>query len=118
MLLEEGMHMRVLELEGGLDPDEFIRNAEPKLMMRVSIPSTNYFIWLADRARRKFGGSTAEARMQGYESLLLPAIRGSMIHWSARPLRTEVAGYLGLDRNLVLWSFGKFLRNGGPRRRD
>lgn len=107
MILREGMHMRVLELEGGLDPDEFIKERGADAYAERLDASSNYFIWLADRARRKFGGGSAEARMQGYEALLLPAIRRIEDQLERASVATEVAGYLGLDRNLVLSEFRK-----------
>ncbi len=107
MILKEGMHMRVLELEGGLDPDEFIKERGADTYLARLDSSTNYFIWLADRARRKFGGASAESRMQGYETLLLPAIKRIDDPLERASVASEVAGYLGLDRNLVLNEFRK-----------
>ncbi|MDZ4799499.1 MAG: DNA primase [Bryobacteraceae bacterium] len=107
MLIDEGMHMRVLELEGGLDPDEYIRERGADEYIARLDRSLNYFIWLADRARKKFGSGSAEARMQGYDQLLLPAIRRIHDPLERASVATEVADYLGLDRNLVLTEFRK-----------
>jgi len=107
LLINEGMHMRVLELEAGLDPDEFIKKYGAEVYAEKLERSTNYFIWLADRARKKFPGTTADARMQGYEALLLPAIRRLHDPLERAAVATEVADYLNLDRNLVLAEFRK-----------
>lgn len=110
MLLDEGIHMRVLELEAGLDPDEFIkRHGADNYAARLD-RATNLFIWLADRARRKFGNATAEERMAGYEALLLPAIRRISDRLERAAVASEVAGYLGLDQALVLSEFRKMPR--------
>lgn len=45
--------------------------------------------------------------MQGYEALLLPAIKRIDDPLERASVATEVAGYLGLDRNLVLNEFRK-----------
>lgn len=105
MLLDEGMHVRVLELEAGLDPDEFIRKYGADSYATRLNQSAGYFLWLADRARRKYGSASAEARMKGYEELLLPAIRRISDRLERATVATEVAEYLGLERNLVLAEF-------------
>ena len=75
MFLDEGMHVRILELSGGLDPDEFVKaHGSEEYSARLE-SAAGYFIWLADRARKKFDMSTAESRIAGFESLLLPSIR-------------------------------------------
>ncbi|MBC8167278.1 MAG: DNA primase, partial [Bryobacteraceae bacterium] len=102
MLLDEGMHVRVLELDGGLDPDEFIAKYGPETYAARLERASNYFIWLADRARKKFGGQTAEAKMAGYEAMLAPAIRRISDKLGRAAVAAEVADYLGLDRGLVL----------------
>lgn len=105
MLLDEGMHVRVLELETGLDPDEFIKKYGADEYAKRLGRATGYFIWLADRARRKYGSASAEARMKGYEDLLLPAIRRISDRLERAAVANEVAEYLGLERNLVLAEF-------------
>jgi DNA primase len=105
MLLDEGMHVRILELEPGLDPDEFIKTRGSGEYAQRLDHAAGYFIWLADRARKKFGSASAEARIKGYEELLLPAIRRISDRLERAAVATEVAEYLGLDRNLVLAEF-------------
>jgi DNA primase len=105
LLLDEGMHVRVLELHGGLDPDEFIKQHGADTYKARLDRASPYFIWLADRARTKYGSGGAEARMAGYEALLLPAIRRISDRLERATVATEVANYLGLDRNVVLSEF-------------
>jgi DNA primase len=111
-LIDEGMHVRVLELEAGLDPDEFIGKYGAEAYRDRLDRSTGYFIWLADRARKKYGSGSAEARMSGYEEMLLPAIRRISDRLERASVAAEVAEYLGLDRNLV---FAEFRRIPGQR---
>ncbi|MGH9657354.1 MAG: DNA primase, partial [Bryobacteraceae bacterium] len=62
MLLAEGMSVRVLELDGGLDPDEYVRQRGAEAYREKLDQAKGYFYWLADRARSKFDMRTAEGR--------------------------------------------------------
>jgi DNA primase len=105
ILLDEGMHVRVLELAGGLDPDEFIKaNGAEVYNARLS-RATGYFLWLADRVRRNFDMTTAEGRIHGFETVLLPTIRKISDKLERAAVAGEVAEYLGVDRALVLKEF-------------
>jgi DNA primase len=117
ILLDEGMHVRVLELAGGLDPDEFIKANGAEAYNARLHRATGYFLWLADRARRNFDMSTAEGRIHGFETVLLPAIRKISDRLERAAVAGEVAEYLGVDRALVLKEFRGTPganRNGGP----
>jgi DNA primase len=105
VLLAEGLSVQVLELDAGLDPDEFIKKYGADAYRTRLERSARYFIWLADRAKKKFAGGGAEARMNGYQEILLPAIRRISGHLERAAVASEVADYLGLDRNLVLAEF-------------
>src|SRR5437667_4209580 len=72
-LLEEGMHVRVLELEGGLDPDEYCQERGADQYRRALTDAKNYLYWLSDRARSKYHMKTAEGRVAAFQ-FLLPAI--------------------------------------------
>jgi DNA primase len=67
--------------------------------------AAGYFLWLADRARKKFDMSSAESRIAGFEALLLPSIRRISDRLERAAVATEVAEYLGVDRSLVLKEF-------------
>ena len=105
LLIEEGMHVRILELDDGLDPDEFIKNKGADAYNARLDRATGYFLWLADRARRKFDMTSAESRVQGFETVLLPAIRRISDRIERAAVAGEVAEYLGVDRALVLKEF-------------
>ncbi len=67
MLLDEGMHVRILELDGGLDPDEYCKQRGAEAYAAKLTAAKNYFYWLADRARGKFDMRTAEGRVAGFQ---------------------------------------------------
>ena len=116
ILLDEGLRVRILELEEGLDPDDFIKRRGAETYTSRLDRATGYFLWLADRARLKFDMSTAEGRMQGFEALLLPAIRKISDRLERAAVAGEVAEYLGVDRSLVLKEFrGAASPNGGSK---
>ena len=105
ILLDQGMHVRILELEGGLDPDEYIRTNGAEAYSARLEHATGYFLWLADRARRRFDMTSAEGRVEGFETMLLPAIRKISDRLERAAVAGEVAEYLGVDRSLVLKEF-------------
>lgn len=106
MFLDEGMHIRVLELEGGLDPDEYVKQHGAGTYRKKLESASNYFHWLADRARKKFDIGSAEGRMQVFQ-FLLPAIQRIPEKLERAAIAGDVAGYLGVDRSAVLEQFRK-----------
>ena len=106
MFLDEGMHVRVLELEGGLDPDEYVKEYGAETYRAKAESAANFFHWLADRARKKFDISTAEGRMQGFQ-LLLPAIQRIPDKLERLAVVNDVAAYLRVDAGAVLDQFRK-----------
>ena len=105
MLLKESMHVRILTLNDGLDPDEYIKKHGAQIYTSQLDKATGYFIWLADRARKKHDMSSAEGRFEGFQAMLLPAIRRISDRLERAAVATEVADYLSIDRNVVLSEF-------------
>jgi DNA primase len=105
MLLKEGMHIRILTLDGGLDPDEYIKAHGAQAYAARVDKASGYFMWLADRARKKHDMTSAEGRFHGFQSMLLPAIRRISDRLERATVATEVADYLSIDRNVVLSEF-------------
>ena len=105
-LLEEGMHVRVLELEGGLDPDEYCAQRGAGQYQAALGEAKPYFYWLADRARSRYDMRTAEGRVAAFQ-FLLPAIQRITDKIERTAIAGDVAGYLGVDSGLVLESFRK-----------
>lgn len=112
MLLEEGMRVKVLELDGGLDPDEYVRQNGAEGYQEKLKSASGYFHWLADRARRKFDMNSSEGRIAGLQ-FLLPAIQRVSDKLERATIAEEVASYLGVDRGLVLEQFRKIATERG-----
>ena len=104
MLLAEGMRVRVLSLEGGLDPDEYCREHGAEAYLKQVEQARGYFHWLADRARSRNDMRTAEGRYAAFQ-ILLPAIQALNDKLERAAVVNDVAGYLGVDKALVLESF-------------
>ncbi|HZT34157.1 MAG TPA: DNA primase [Bryobacteraceae bacterium] len=106
LLLDEGMRVRILELDGGLDPDEYCQERGAGAYLACLERAKGYFYWLADRARAKFDMRSAEGRVAGFQ-FLLPAIQrlGDKIERMA--VANDVAAYLGVETGLVLENFRK-----------
>jgi DNA primase len=103
-LLEEGMHVRVLELEGGLDPDEYCKERGPETYRGALDAAQNYFHWLGDRARARFDMRSAEGRVAAFQ-FLLPAIHRLTDKIERSAVANDVAGYMGVEAGLILESF-------------
>jgi DNA primase len=106
LLLAESMHVRVVSLEDGLDPDEYCRKHGAEAYARHIQQSSGYFHWLAARARERFDMRSAEGRYQAFQ-FLLPAIQSLTDKLERVAVVNDVAGYLGVDAGLVLESFRK-----------
>jgi DNA primase len=100
------MHVRVLELDGGLDPDEYCKQRGAEAYAAKLNAAKNYFYWLADRARGKFDMRSAEGRVAGFQ-FLLPAIQRLSDKLERLAVVNDVAGYLGVDPGPVLENFRK-----------
>ncbi|MCL5742729.1 MAG: toprim domain-containing protein [Acidobacteria bacterium] len=106
LLLDEGMHVRILELDGGLDPDEYCKERGADVYRARLESAQNYFYWLADRARGKFDMRAAEGRVAALQ-FLMPAIQRLSDKLERVAVANDVAGYLGVDAGLVLEHFRK-----------
>jgi DNA primase len=106
ILLDEGLHVRVLALDGGLDPDEYVKqNGADEYRGKLDAAST-YFHWLADRARQKFDMRSSDGRMEAFK-FLLPSVQKIGDKLERAAIANDLAGYLGVDAGLVLDQFKK-----------
>ncbi len=106
LFLEEGMHVRVLALDGGLDPDEYVKQNGADAYRKKLDSAGGYFHWLADRARAKFDMRSADGRMDAFR-FLQPAIEKITDPLERAAIANDVAGYLGVEPGLVLERFRK-----------
>jgi DNA primase len=106
LLLDESLHVRVLTLDGGLDPDEYVKqNGAEAYRARIDA-APGYFHWLADRARARFDMRSADGRMDAFK-FLLPAVQKISDKLERAAVANDIAGYLGVDPGLVLDQFKK-----------
>src|SRR5208282_2509825 len=104
ILLDEGVHVKVLALDGGLDPDEYVQqNGADAYRAKLDAAST-YFHWLADRARQKFDMRSSDGRMEAFK-FLLPSVQKIGDKLERAAIANDLAGYLGVDAGLVLEQF-------------
>jgi len=106
LLLQEGMSVRVMTLDGGLDPDEYCKERGADAYRERLDGAKGYFYWLADRARAKHDVRTTEGVIAVLKSLL-PAVERISDRLERMAIANAVAEYIGVDRGLVLDSFRK-----------
>ena len=106
MLLDEGMQVRIMELDGDLDPDEYCQQRGAAAYGERLDGAKGYFYWLADRARSKYDTRTYEGVVSVLK-FLLPAVQRIADHLERMTVANDLAGYIGVDRGMVLDSFRK-----------
>ena len=106
MLLEEGARIKVLELAGGLDPDEFVKAHGAETYRAALEGAPRYWEWLASRMRTQFDTRTSEGRVAAAKAML-PAIHKITDKIERATVANEVAALLGIDSTLVLEQFRK-----------
>jgi DNA primase len=100
MLLDEHLSVRVLELDGELDPDEYVKQFGAPAYEAKLQQAPAYFHWLADRARKKFDMRDVEGRLQAFK-FVTPAIQRISDRLERFAVANDVASYLGVDPKLV-----------------
>ncbi|MEO7650396.1 MAG: DNA primase, partial [Bryobacteraceae bacterium] len=106
MLLDEGLQIRILELEGGLDPDEYCKAHGAEGYRDALDKARGYFHWLADRARSRHDVRTPEGRVAAFQ-FLLPAVQRLSDKIERASIAGDVASYLGVSSGLVRENFLK-----------
>ncbi len=101
LLLDESMRVGVVELEGGLDPDEYAKQHGAEAYRAKVDNAVPYFHWLAERARGKFNMRDPLGRMDAFQSLL-PVIQGLSNRVERSMVATDLAGYLGIETSVVV----------------
>jgi DNA primase len=106
LLLDQGMQVRILELEDGLDPDEYCKQRGAAAYQARLDGAKGYFYWLADRARTKYDVRTSEGQVAVLK-FLMPAVQRISDQMERMVIAGDVASYIGVDRGMVLDSFKK-----------
>ncbi len=100
LLVEEDFNVRVVTLEGGLDPDRFIREhgiAEYTTAVRGAVRYSDYLI---ERARVLFPQRTPEAKVKAL-NFLLPHIRRIPNAIARNDFAENAAQKLGIESSLM-----------------
>ncbi|HEV3334259.1 MAG TPA: DNA primase [Bryobacteraceae bacterium] len=106
LLLDEGMFVKIMELDGDLDPDEYCKERGPEAYRERLEAAKGYFYWLADRARAKHDVRTTEGVVAVLQTLV-PAVQRISDRVERMAVAENLAGYIGVERGVVLESFRK-----------
>src|SRR5579875_1525270 len=106
LLLAESMVVRIVELDGDLDPDEYCKERGSEAYAARLKEAKGYFLWLADRARASHDVRTPEGAV-AILKLLLPAVQRINDRMERMAVAENLAGYIGVERGVVLESFRK-----------
>jgi DNA primase len=100
MLTEEDFDVRVVTLEGGLDPDRYVREHGVQEYMAALRGAKRHSDYLIDRARLQFPARTAEAKVKAM-NFLLPHIRRMPNRIQRDEFAADAAQKLGIDSALM-----------------
>jgi DNA primase len=96
LLTEEGFTIRIITLEGGLDPDRFIRQHGDKAYAAAIRSARRQSDYLIERARQNFPGASADAKIKAM-NYLLPHIRRIPHKLERDQFAHDAAQKLGID---------------------
>jgi len=113
LLTEEGFDIQVLTLEGGLDPDRYVRDHGARAYAQALRGAPTYQNWLIDRARQLFPGRDPKAKTDAL-NFLLPHIRRIPSRIARDAFANDAAQALGIDSALVRAE----LKDAAARRRE
>jgi DNA primase len=100
LLTEEDFEVKVVTLEGGLDPDRFIREQGVQAYTDFLRNAHRYSDFLIDRARLLFPGRTADAKVKAL-NFLLPHIRRMPNRIQRDEFAADAAQKLGIDSAIL-----------------
>ncbi len=113
LLTEEGFEVKVVALEGGLDPDRYIRERGAKEYMTALRGARRHQDYLIERARQLFPPRTPAAKIEAL-NYLLPHIRRMPNRISRDEFASDAAQKLNIDSALVR----EELKQAASKRRD
>jgi len=100
LLTEEDFEVKVVALEGGLDPDRFVREQGIQAYMAALRTAKRHSDYLIDRARQLFPGRTADAKVKAL-NFLLPHIRRMPNRIHRDEFAADAAQKLGIDSMIL-----------------
>jgi DNA primase len=113
LLTEEGFAIRIVTLDGGLDPDRFVRERGVEVYKEAIRGARRQSDYLIDRARQLFPGSTPEQTVKA-KNYLLPHIRRIPEMIAREQFANDAAQRLGIGSAVMR----EELRQAALRRRD
>jgi DNA primase len=100
LLVEEGFEVRVVTLEGGLDPDRFIKERGITAYSGAVREAVRYADYLIERARTLFPARTPESKVKAL-NMLLPHIRRVPNAIARSDFAENAAQKLGIESSLM-----------------
>jgi len=100
LLTEEGFEVKVIALEGGLDPDRFVREQGIAAYMTALRTAKRHSDYLIDRARQLFPGRTPDAKTKAM-NFLLPHIRRMPNRLHRDEFAADAAQKLAIDSAIM-----------------
>jgi DNA primase len=100
LLTEEGFTIKVVTLDGGLDPDRFIRERGVEAYAAAIRGARRQSDYLIDRARQQFPGSSSDAKIKAM-NYLLPHIRRIPQKLERDQFAHDAAQKLGIDSSVL-----------------
>jgi DNA primase len=113
MLTEEGFTIKIVTLDGGLDPDRYIRERGVEAYMAALRGARRQADYLIERARLLFPGASSEQKVKAM-NFLLPHIRRMPEKLARDQFAADAAQKLGIDSAVLR----EELRQAALKRRD
>jgi len=113
LLTEEGFNIKIVTLEGGLDPDRYIRERGVEAYTAALRGAQRQADYLIERARQSFPGASPEQKQKAM-NFLLPHIRIMPQKLARDQFMHDAAQKLGIDSAIMREEF----RQASLRRRD
>jgi len=101
LLTAEDFNIKVVALEGGLDPDQYVRQHGIQAYMAALRRAKRYSDYLIDRARQLHPSRTPEAKVKAM-NFLLPHIRRMNSRIQRDEFVADAAQKLGIDSAILL----------------
>lgn len=113
LLTEEGFAIKIITLDGGLDPDRYVRERGVEAYMEAIRGARRQADYLIERARQLFPGASAEQKVKAM-NFLLPHIRRMPEKVARDQFALDAAQKLGIDSAVLR----EELRQAALKRRD
>jgi DNA primase len=113
LLTEEGFNIKIVTLDGGLDPDRYIRERGVEAYTAALRGARRQADYLIERAQQSFPGASAEQKLKAM-NFLLPHIRRMPEKLARDQFAADAAQKLGIDSAVLR----EELRQAALRRRD